>query len=86
MSTSDRKRNCNPGNSEPKRGCIGSITSPHGRPSGAERMAKHDRSVTASMPSVADTTGRRIYIENIYPLVDAGRFPVKRIAGEAVEV
>ena len=49
-------------------------------------MAKHDRSVTASMPSVADMTGRRIYIEHIYPLVDAGRFPVKRIAGEAVDV
>ena len=48
----------------------------------------HDSDVTAnvSIPSVGDLSGRRIYIEDVYPLVDAGRFPVKRIAGEAVEV
>ena len=48
----------------------------------------HDPDVTAnvSIPSVGDLSGRRIYIEDVYPLVDAGRFPVKRIAGEAVEV
>ena len=28
----------------------------------------------------------RIYIEDIYPLVDGGRFAVKRIAGEPVDV
>jgi starch synthase (maltosyl-transferring) len=39
-----------------------------------------------SIPSVGDLSGRRIYIEDIYPAVDAGRFPVKRIAGEPVEV
>jgi len=38
------------------------------------------------MPAVGDLSGRRIYIENIYPLVDAGRFPVKRIVNEPVEV
>ena len=48
----------------------------------------HDRDVTAnvSIRSVGDLSGRRIYIEDVYPLVDGGRFPVKRIVGEAVEV
>ena len=48
----------------------------------------HDRDVTAnvSIPSVGDLSGRRIFIEDVYPVVDAGRFPVKRIAGETVEV
>jgi len=48
----------------------------------------HDPDVTAtvSTPSIGDLSGRRIYIEDVYPLVDAGRFPVKRIVGEAVEV
>jgi starch synthase (maltosyl-transferring) len=48
----------------------------------------HDRDVTAnvSIPSLGDLSGRRIYIEDIYPAVDAGRFPIKRIAGETVEV
>jgi starch synthase (maltosyl-transferring) len=39
-----------------------------------------------TLPSVGDLNRRRIVVENVYPLVDAGRFPVKRIAGEAVEV
>jgi starch synthase (maltosyl-transferring) len=39
-----------------------------------------------SIPSVGDLSGRRIYIEDIYPLVDAGRFPVKRIVHEPIEV
>jgi starch synthase (maltosyl-transferring) len=44
--------------------------------------------VTANpnITSVGNLSGRRIYIEDIYPSVDAGRFPVKRIAGEAIEV
>jgi starch synthase (maltosyl-transferring) len=48
----------------------------------------HDRDVTAnvSIPSVGDLSGRRIFIEDVYPVVDVGRFPVKRIAGEAMEV
>jgi starch synthase (maltosyl-transferring) len=39
-----------------------------------------------SIPSVGDVSGRRLYIEDVYPLVDGGRFPVKRIIGEAVDV
>jgi starch synthase (maltosyl-transferring) len=39
-----------------------------------------------SIPSVGTLSGRRIYIEDIYPLVDAGRFPVKRIVGEPIDV
>jgi len=31
-------------------------------------------------------TGRRIYIEDVYPAVEAGRFPVKRIVGEPIDV
>lgn len=33
-----------------------------------------------------DLTGSRFRIEDIYPCVDCGRYPVKRIAGESVEV
>jgi starch synthase (maltosyl-transferring) len=33
-----------------------------------------------------DPTGPRFRIEDIYPCVDCGRFPVKRIAGERVDV
>ena len=39
-----------------------------------------------SISSVGDLAGRRIYIEDVYPLVDGGRFPVKRIVNEPVEV
>jgi starch synthase (maltosyl-transferring) len=35
---------------------------------------------------VSGLSGQRIYIEDIFPAVDAGRFPVKRVAGEPVEV
>jgi starch synthase (maltosyl-transferring) len=35
---------------------------------------------------VTDLLGRRIYIEDVFPSVDAGRFPVKAIAGEPVDV
>jgi starch synthase (maltosyl-transferring) len=59
------------------------------RPSGRVRQPPSTiRAVTAnvSIPSVGDLTGRRIYIEDIYPLVDGGRFPVKRIVNEPVEV
>ena len=34
----------------------------------------------------ADSSGRRFFIEAIYPCVDAGLFPVKRTAGEAIDV
>ena len=40
----------------------------------------------ANITSIGNLSGRRIYIEDIYPSVDAGRFPVKRIAGESIEV
>jgi starch synthase (maltosyl-transferring) len=36
--------------------------------------------------SPADPTGPRFCIEDIYPRVDGGRYPIKRIAGESVEV
>src|SRR5258707_9599714 len=39
-----------------------------------------------SFPLVSGLSGQRIYIENIFPVVDFGRFPVKRIAGEPVDV
>ena len=40
----------------------------------------------ASIRSVGDLSRHRIYIEDVYPLVDGGRFPVKRTVGEEVEV
>jgi starch synthase (maltosyl-transferring) len=36
--------------------------------------------------SPTDPTGPRFRIEDIYPSVDCGRYPIKRIAGESVEV
>ena len=36
--------------------------------------------------SIADLTAQRIYIEGVYPSIDDGRFAVKRIAGEPVDV
>jgi starch synthase (maltosyl-transferring) len=46
-----------------------------------------DRAATnLNFPSLGDRCGPRIAIEDVYPAVDAGRFPVKRIAGEPVEV
>src|SRR6266852_3621980 len=71
-----------------KVGFVGSTTStlmPSGHPA---RPAKARSNVTAnvSIPSVGDLSGRRIYIEDIFPLVDAGRFPVKRIVDEPIEV
>jgi starch synthase (maltosyl-transferring) len=36
--------------------------------------------------SPADPTGPRFFIEDIFPSVDGGRYPVKRIAGENVDV
>ncbi len=40
----------------------------------------------ASAAVVGDSHSRRFQIEDVYPSVDAGRFPAKRIAGEPVEV
>jgi starch synthase (maltosyl-transferring) len=54
----------------------------------SERAANHDRAVTAnaSIRSVGDLSRHRIYIEDVYPLVDGGRFPVKQTVGEEVAV
>jgi starch synthase (maltosyl-transferring) len=43
-------------------------------------------SPTMNASLLGDRDGRRICIEAVYPCVDAGRFPVKRIAGEPIEV
>src|SRR5215470_59830 len=63
----------------------------HQRPSAARagrQGGKRNRAVTAnaSIRSVGDLSKHRIYIEDVYPVVDGGRFPVKRIVGEEVEV
>ncbi len=44
--------------------------------------------VTANVkiPSVVERSDHRILIEDVYPAVDGGRYPVKRVAGETVEV
>lgn len=51
-------------------------------------MARDEQTVTANVTIslVGDVSGRRIYIEDVYPLVDAGRFAVKRIVDEPVDV
>jgi starch synthase (maltosyl-transferring) len=54
----------------------------------ARRQRQQGGNVTASINArqIGGLSGRRILIENIYPAVDAGRFPVKRIVGEPIEV
>ena len=54
----------------------------------ADKMVMHNQTAIAKarIPAVGGRSGRRIYIEDVYPLVDAGRFPVKRIIGEPVDV
>ena len=49
-------------------------------------FAPPDQSADLWAASPADPTGPRFRIEDIYPAVDGGRYPVKRIAGELVEV
>ena len=50
--------------------------------SGHRKLAVHEFPDLAP----ADPTGPRFLIENVYPSVDGGRYPIKRIAGEPVEV
>ncbi|HEU5273818.1 MAG TPA: alpha-1,4-glucan--maltose-1-phosphate maltosyltransferase [Xanthobacteraceae bacterium] len=38
------------------------------------------------MASISGLAAKRYFIEDIYPSIDCGRFPVKRIAGEPVDV
>ncbi|MEA2936944.1 MAG: hypothetical protein QOC56_448 [Alphaproteobacteria bacterium] len=48
---------------------------------------KHERTQPrAGRAGFQDPTGPRFLIEDVFPCVDCGRFPVKRIAGEAVDV
>ena len=56
---------------------------------GKERLGQRMRPDSLSETwdvSPADPTGPRFRIEEIYPCVDCGRYAVKRIAGETVEV
>src|SRR3954447_3286888 len=42
----------------------------------------------SDLPETApgDPTGPRFLVEDIYPSIDGGRYPVKRIAGEPIEI
>jgi len=73
---------------EPKPALPGSLYSPAPLPFEGARRTANGRNVTANanITSVGNLSGRRIYIEDIYPAVDAGRFPVKRIVDEPIEV
>jgi len=42
--------------------------------------------VNLAFLAAADLAARRIYVEDVYPTVDGGRFAVKRVAGEPVDV
>src|SRR5262249_9762393 len=59
-----------------------------GRGRGRIGWTAHRSAVTAnvSIPSVVSPSARRIRIEDVYPAVDGGRFSVKRIAGEPIDV
>lgn len=48
-----------------------------------ERGAEHDAGTRAWMDELAS---RRVTIENVYPELDGGRFPVKRVVGDVMEV
>jgi starch synthase (maltosyl-transferring) len=52
------------------------------------RQLQQGGNVTASVSTrqIGGLSGRRILIENVYPAVEVGRFPVKRIVGEPIEV
>jgi starch synthase (maltosyl-transferring) len=52
------------------------------------RVSTHGRNVTANVriSPVGNLSGSRLYIEDVYPAVDGGRFAVKRTAGEIVQV
>jgi starch synthase (maltosyl-transferring) len=54
----------------------------------ARRQPQQGGNVTASINArqIGGLSGRRIPIEDVYPAVEAGRFPVKRIVGEPIEV
>src|SRR5262245_55906463 len=49
-------------------------------------MSASGMTANVSFPLVSGLTGQRIYIEDIFPAVDSGRFPVKRVVGEPVDV
>jgi starch synthase (maltosyl-transferring) len=73
---------------EPKPGAVGSFgmtPSVVPRPDG---MVMQERTAPAQvgLPTLAALSSPRLSIENVYPAVDDGRFPVKRIVGEPVEV
>jgi starch synthase (maltosyl-transferring) len=53
---------------------------------GPARGSIGNHGCNVSVVSIGAFAGSRFLIEDIYPSVDAGRFPVKRIAGEAVDV
>jgi starch synthase (maltosyl-transferring) len=48
----------------------------------------HRRVGISELPETApsDPTGPRFLVEDIYPSVDGGRYPIKRVAGEPIEV
>src|SRR6516164_6824897 len=72
----------------PQRGRVQVPSMPLPPPGRVDRAAKPIRAVTAnpSIRSVSDLSKHRIYIEDVYPVVDVGRFPVKRIVGEELDV
>jgi starch synthase (maltosyl-transferring) len=64
---------------------MGNTIAHNDRERGAIRM-KYSPIHSAWEVSPNDRTGPRFRIEDIYPCVDCGRYPVKRIAGETIDV
>src|SRR6516164_11489353 len=66
------------------------VPSRSSRPSAhaAQGRQRHGQAVTAKLTiaSIGNRSGGRIFIEDIYPLVDCGCFPVKRIVDEPIDV
>ncbi|HEY3916601.1 MAG TPA: alpha-1,4-glucan--maltose-1-phosphate maltosyltransferase [Stellaceae bacterium] len=60
-------------------------TSPPESPIASARSVKPLSSSTSSAAAVTES-GARIAIERVYPELDCGRYPVKRIVGEPLEV
>ena len=49
---------------------------------GHRRATLSERSEAA----LSESAGPRFLVEDIYPSIDGGRYPIKRIAGEPIEV
>lgn len=56
------------------------------RPTLADERARPNPAETTPITNIFPLDHRRVIIENVTPEIDAGRYPIKRVVGDAVEV